>query len=1688
MCTTIDKLNISSQTGSFFLQFHPGRHILNRSDFITFESIPEVHMVGNAALTEIVCQNTTGIMFTHVDNVVVLNLSFLHCGGLSHSTVPAYIPSAIFLHFVSNFSLDGITIYESRAIGVFISESYGKAEIRDSVIALSPIANVICIYNSNNTFINTSFELLLQNLYIMHGGSAYLNEEKSGGINIEVGQMESSGKISLENITFFNNSGRTGGNLKINVSQCNKCHPLNISVSNSKLSNGLAFSGGGISYIEKCCCPQCLMHDVTSTSICHHFTLENTTIINNRAIEKGGGIELFIDVNTNIIFILFYNLSIMSNSISSRTLLSQPSNLFAGGGLNFHLISNNVLFREVPVITISLCKFERNLAYSSAGFLIAIDVLPTVTSYSPVTNTTDDVLVVIKYSIIANNTASYAAGAHFLIHDTSSFHANVVHQVSVVSSIFEDNSAGLQASGLLISSMADYENFQFKLYNVSFIDNEVKMMIIENDYYSVGVPSTLLLHSLSKVSLSDCVFNQNIGSGMSTFLSQVSIDGYLNFSHNNARMGAGMNLVDSYLEISTNSLVTFSENHASEVGGAIYTHNQLSPSNSCFFSLFGNFSTNRTIFYFVNNSAYLAGDVLYERTPSNCTIWRSNVNNSFFLRASQLLHQVGLPVASDPYQICYCQENDTYNCDSISISVSIVIGSFLTVPLTITDQNGLPTPGIIVTANRPHTRELHSIRNDQLLCSKYTYQIIENHTSKVLVIFPMNYKNQRSSDYKQFSISISILPCPTGFILSKTNKKCECLPYIEANELFTCNSSNFSILRRSKAWIGTYLSSLIVYNSCPFGYCVSGKFILHNNNFNELCISGHSGLLCGGCQPNLSLALGNSKCMKCSDHYISLILVFGALGIILIMIITGFNLTITEGYVNGVIFYTAFLHLNRDSLFPEYHNNTTIFVILISWLNLDFGFNVCFYNGMTPYVKVWLQFLFPIYLYSIQTVVILLSYRSSKLARISGARNRIKIMSTLFLLGYMKMLRSVLTILSFARLEVPTSMYTEFKTVWLYDGNIDYFSGKHTTLFVIAVVFIGAISIPYTTVLLFIQVLQRLTHFPCQVKKNGIVDVHVGPFKKKSQFWLGLLLVAYTTLASLNSFTGGDKGINITALIVICSVLLLMLVILGGVYKNKALDYFESAFLFNVVVFSALILQKSGDANSNITITVYIFIITTFIIIFIVFLYYFFTGCRNRKFCSYLLSWKPWKKSSTSESPWSNNYQELEEVSLSTTYVNAKDIIDSVNENCSDTYDKELIPVEWQPTKFPLPLFRENPDLLKSHDQFSFPERKLPIISSPTTKQVQTSLLIVNKLKDDVSLMPESDECSRSQRLSVDNCGNKTYVIENTENNTQKTTVSNVMGHSNEKPLSATTLALQKSADPETKIPLAPKVSNSSHKDIQRLSYSSIKTPPCDALEIQKIKKRRSSIKKMHLPVKKIHKTAICRRPQPGTICHKCQPLLPLQCKIRKFKVNHTGKEYCIKSHDIVIKIPPLAVTVDVSIDVEVGVLLHGPFVLPPNSRPISPIVWLCVKNKVNFHKPIDITIPHFIKDQPFDAKKLGIKFMKASHHTHLFPNGKKMFSFNPVGRDSTTHFTSLKGTLKTHHFCFLCIAAPDSKDLHEHAAYCLTRVDPLTWNPSIQRQEIYFIVSYFLSTCLQVSIIIIHRNWCIYRQIAMKF
>ena len=85
----------------------------------------------------------------------------------------------------------------------------------------------------------------------------------------------------------------------------------------------------------------------------------------------------------------------------------------------------------------------------------------------------------------------------------------------------------------------------------------------------------------------------------------------------------------------------------------------------------------------------------------------------------------------------------------------------------------------------------------------------------------------------------------------------------------------------------------------------------------------------------------------------------------------------------------------------------------MAWLNLDVGITTCFYDGMNAYVKAWLQFVFPVYIWLIAAMIIILSRRYSTVTRVVG-RNAVKVLTTLFFLSYAKLLQSIITALSFA--------------------------------------------------------------------------------------------------------------------------------------------------------------------------------------------------------------------------------------------------------------------------------------------------------------------------------------------------------------------------------------------------------------------------------------------------------------------------------------------------------------------------------------------------------------------------------------------------------------------------------------------------------------------------------------------------
>ena len=76
------------------------------------------------------------------------------------------------------------------------------------------------------------------------------------------------------------------------------------------------------------------------------------------------------------------------------------------------------------------------------------------------------------------------------------------------------------------------------------------------------------------------------------------------------------------------------------------------------------------------------------------------------------------------------------------------------------------------------------------------------------------------------------------------------------------------------------------------------------------------------------------------------------------------------------------VEVNCTSFLPV--ESTNPFSIFIAWLNLDFGIETCFYNGMDAYSKTWLQFVFPVYIWVLVGLMILVSHFSCKFAKLLG--------------------------------------------------------------------------------------------------------------------------------------------------------------------------------------------------------------------------------------------------------------------------------------------------------------------------------------------------------------------------------------------------------------------------------------------------------------------------------------------------------------------------------------------------------------------------------------------------------------------------------------------------------------------------------------------------------------------------------
>ena len=344
-----------------------------------------------------------------------------------------------------------------------------------------------------------------------------------------------------------------------------------------------------------------------------------------------------------------------------------------------------------------------------------------------------------------------------------------------------------------------------------------------------------------------------------------------------------------------------------------------------------------------------------------------------------------------------------------------------------------------------------------------------------------------------------------------------------------------------------------------------------------------------------SHVFGTSACRECSSLWALLwVPVIALAGITLVVLLIVLNLTVSVGTINGLIFYANIVRANHATFFPP--NTTNSFLSwFIAWINLDLGIETCFYNGLDAYVKTWLQFVFPLYIWFLVITIIVLSHYYTLAARLSG-RNAVPVLATLFLISYAKLLRIIITVFQSTDLEYPDK---SVRKIWLYDGNVDYLTNKHIPLFIAALLLL-LISLPYTAILIFIQYLQHWSSYRVLfwVKKlKPLFDAYTGPYKDKHRYWTGLLLLVRIVLFLIFSVNIRESAdINLLAIIV---TVLLLLALAGSVYKRWYLNVIEYSFLLNLGVLAAATFYTtvSGQGQTAVAYTSVSIAFATFIII-----------------------------------------------------------------------------------------------------------------------------------------------------------------------------------------------------------------------------------------------------------------------------------------------------------------------------------------------------------------------------------------------------------------------------------------------------------------------------------------------------------
>jgi predicted outer membrane repeat protein len=686
------------------------------------------------------------------------------------------------------------------------------------------------------------------------------------------------------------------------------------------------------------------------------------------------------------------------------------------------------------------------------------------------------------------------------------------------------------------------------LNNIDASENGQKLFDNDKSFLDGTIFTFYRIQQINITGLSN--FSNNSGSVIDVLDCDVTISNTTIFSHNIGSSGAAIKLRNSQLTFLNASNIKFAKNYATESGGAIYTTSGIDGflKKICPIQVLNEYGT----ITFSENNARNKGQSIYGQSLFHCYLHNGAMIPEDYYNKNFMIDSYA--IATTPERLTWCNPREDIKAyPGQEMYFCIGAGTYVYHSAATTSNESYTYSVVkvdVILRDEPNTRgkvwlskaEYNQIvYENKIHCTKTKITIYcaraictEKEPKHVQVIYSIPWY------YETLVINVTLKPCPLGFMLSDEGG-CVCEPVFKNNMTgldVNCDISTQTITGFLTGWAGNIKNGSDVFGAsytCPSYYCRQYVETFHSNSTGFLyksnkhskqlpmCYYGRIGAMCGNCPYGKTAVFGSYECLTCSDWWLLTILLYALAGPLIICLLYAFNITLTVGTFNGIIFFAQLANcgiydiLNMSLIDVDQEPYFVRFcIIVLSFLNLGIGFPVCFYHKMNEIIKIGLTLVFPLYLLAIVVFLIIVSRYSTRLSN-KISHLSVQVLVTVVHLSFSKLLVTLIDVFT------PATLYIESQDHlrWYVDGTVRFLDGSHLFLSILTILVVVPLILPYISILIFER---PLRYTPFYQRIRPILEAIHAPYKDKKECWFVARLILFLFMSLIYAIFRGTNA------------------------------------------------------------------------------------------------------------------------------------------------------------------------------------------------------------------------------------------------------------------------------------------------------------------------------------------------------------------------------------------------------------------------------------------------------------------------------------------------------------------------------------------------------------------------------------